>query len=277
MQQGRREAGLGLQRMAEGMAEIEQRPLARLALVAGDDARLGLAAVANRLGTRLAIAIEQRRSTLFQPGEEFRVVDQPILHDLGIARGQFPARQARQKIGIRQHQTRLVEAADQILAMRHIDAGLAADRTVDLRQKGRRNLQERHAAQQDRGGESGQVADHAAAEGEQRRRSFRPRIEYRREQLFQLREALAALARRHPVERMSQARRRQRVRQGFAMQLRHRLVGHHEQGGHLQQRLGQRAGAGQQAGAGMDVIAALTQLEPDGRGGKHHSHREIAS
>ncbi len=36
-------AGRGLQRMAEGMAEIEQRALAVLALVAGDDRGLGAA------------------------------------------------------------------------------------------------------------------------------------------------------------------------------------------------------------------------------------------
>src|SRR6201996_9532759 len=49
-------------------------------------------------------------------------------------------------------------------------------------------------------GKAGQVAHHAAAEGQQGRRPLRTRIEDGGQQRFQPREALAALARRHAIE-----------------------------------------------------------------------------
>ena len=55
-------AGLRLQRMAEGVAEIEQRALAaRFALVLGDDPRLGGDRMGDRVDARAGIAREQRR------------------------------------------------------------------------------------------------------------------------------------------------------------------------------------------------------------------------
>ena len=59
MQQTPGEAGAGFQRVAEGVAEIEQRALAGLALVARHDA--GLAAAAHRDGL---FARRRRRRTL---------------------------------------------------------------------------------------------------------------------------------------------------------------------------------------------------------------------
>jgi hypothetical protein len=44
--------GEALERMAKGMAEIEQRPFALLVLVARDNRRLGLAARRNRMNAR---------------------------------------------------------------------------------------------------------------------------------------------------------------------------------------------------------------------------------
>ncbi len=60
--------------------------------------------------------------------------------------------------------TRLVERADHVLAERVVDSGLAADRRVDLREQRGRHLDEGDAALVDRRGESGEIADHAAAQ-----------------------------------------------------------------------------------------------------------------
>ena len=57
-----------------------------------------------------------------------------------------------------------MERADQVLAVRRIDAGLAADRGIDLRQQRGRHLHEIDAAPHDRRGKAGEIADHAAAE-----------------------------------------------------------------------------------------------------------------
>ena len=57
-----------------------------------------------------------------------------------------------------------MERADQVLAVGRVDAGLAADRGIDLGQQRRRDLDEAHAPPHDRRREAGEVADHAAAE-----------------------------------------------------------------------------------------------------------------
>ena len=57
-----------------------------------------------------------------------------------------------------------MKRAEQVLALRRVDAGLAADRGIDLRQQRGRHLHEIDAAAQDRRGKAREIADHAAAE-----------------------------------------------------------------------------------------------------------------
>ena len=68
----------------------------------------------------------------FQPGEEGGVADQPVFGDLGIAGAEFALRQRVEQRGVGDHHGRLMEGADQVLALARIDAGLAADRTSRL-------------------------------------------------------------------------------------------------------------------------------------------------
>ena len=75
----------------------------------------------------------------------------------------------RQAVGVDEHGARLVERADHVLAQRMVDAGLAADGRVDLREQRRRHLDERHAALIDSGCEAGDVTHDAAAEGDDHR------------------------------------------------------------------------------------------------------------
>ena len=104
---------------------------------------------------------------VFEPREEGGVADRAVLDHFREARGELAIGQRAQAIGVDQHGARLVERADHVLAQRMIDAGLAADGRVDLREQRRRNLHERHAALVDRRGESRDVADDAAAQRDQ--------------------------------------------------------------------------------------------------------------
>ena len=76
------------------------------------------------------------------------------------------SRQGREQAGIDEHRQRLMEAADQVLADRQVDAGLAADGGVHLRQQRGGDLQHRNAAHEDGGQKSAHVGDDAAAEGD---------------------------------------------------------------------------------------------------------------
>ncbi len=92
-------AGCGLERVAEGMAEIEQRPLAALALVTRDDG--GLHATAHRDGVLArGTACEQLPPVRLQPGEEAGIPEQAIFDDFGIASAELPRRQRVEQRGI---------------------------------------------------------------------------------------------------------------------------------------------------------------------------------
>ncbi len=56
--------------------------------------------------------------------------------------------------------------------MARIDTGLAADAGIDLRQQRGRHLHEIHPATRYTGGETRQIADNAAAEGDERVAAF---------------------------------------------------------------------------------------------------------
>jgi len=121
-------------RVAERMSEIEQGAVALFRLVARDHGGFRGAGFCNGFEPRRA-AGEDVAPARFQPFEEIVIVDQPVFDDLGVTRAEFALRQRVERRRIGEHQLRLVEGADEILAMRRIDAGLAADGGIDLRQQ----------------------------------------------------------------------------------------------------------------------------------------------
>lgn len=99
-----------------------------------------------------------------------------------------------------------MEDADEVLAVGGVDAGLAADRGIDLRQKRGGHLDEIHAAPDDAGGEAREVSDHAAAERDHRVAALQPRREHAVDDLLQGVEALGLLAgRKHDRRRFDAA------------------------------------------------------------------------
>ena len=70
--------GEALERMAKGMAKIEQRPFALVTLVARDNHRLGLAARRDRMNAR-GSPREDRAPIGFQPGVESASPIRPYL------------------------------------------------------------------------------------------------------------------------------------------------------------------------------------------------------
>src|SRR6185503_1226104 len=120
------------------------RALAGFALVARDDICLGAAADRDGVFARkVAGGLLARKNTLpvlFQPSEERGVAEQPVFGDLGITGTEIAFGQGVEQRRIGDDQNGLVEGADQVLAQRGIDAGLAADRGIDLREQRRRHL-----------------------------------------------------------------------------------------------------------------------------------------
>ena len=130
--------------------------------------RATIAALARQLTamacSRARPAGEQVAPVGVEPLEETRVAQQAVFHHLGIAGAEFALRQRVEQRGVGHHQDRLIERADQILALAGVDRGLTADRGIDLRQQRGRHLHVIDAAANDRGGKAAEIADHAAAQ-----------------------------------------------------------------------------------------------------------------
>ena len=117
MEQPVGKTGRCLQRMAEGMTEIEQRALAGLALVARHDRGLGAAGSGDGVFAGSA-ACENIGVIGLEPGEERFVAEHAVFGDFGIAGAELARRQRIQHRGIRDDQNGLEKRAEQILALR---------------------------------------------------------------------------------------------------------------------------------------------------------------
>ena len=158
-----------------------------------------------------------------------------------------------------------MERADQILAAGHVDRRLAADRGIDLGEERGRKLDVADAAQQDCGRESGKIADHAAAQRDQRIAPFQAEFEASRGQPLQMGEGLGLLAGRQH-DRIGRNARCSEVRhQGREIVRGDGLVGHDDGARPRQRRRDFRRKPVAQPVADQDVVAALGQGDPDAR------------
>ena len=151
--------GHRLDRVRDGVAEVEHLAQAAVALVGGDDAQLGPRAGGDDL-RRGRVGAGADALPQAAPGDQRR------LDHLGVAGGELGARQAGQRVGVADHGAGLVKGADVVLGLLEVDTGLAAVGRVDLGHQRRGDLHVAHAALIGGGTEAGQVADHPAAEGD---------------------------------------------------------------------------------------------------------------
>ena len=104
-----------------------------------------------------------------QAGEELGVEDHAVLDDLGQAAPQLAVRQGPQGFGVDPDAGRLIKRADDVLGVGMIDPDLAADRAVDLGEQGRRHHDQGKPAGERGRDKAGEVADHAAPQGDDQR------------------------------------------------------------------------------------------------------------
>ena len=95
---------------------------------------------------------------------EISAAQEVILGHLAEAAAHLAWRQCRQHGGIADDPVRLPERADEVLAFGQVDTGLAPDGRIDLRQQGRRDVNDRHAAVVARGGKPADVGNDTSAD-----------------------------------------------------------------------------------------------------------------
>ena len=139
-----------------------------LALVAAHDLGLDLDRAREHGHERGLLEREQRLGVALERREQLGVPDRGLLDHLGEAGRALARRQRAQRLDVDRHEARLVERADQVLALAQVHARLAADARVDHREQRRRHLDERDPAQIGRRREAGEIAHHAAAERDER-------------------------------------------------------------------------------------------------------------
>ena len=106
-----------------------------------------------------------------------------------------------------------------------IDPGLATERRIDLRDDRRRHLHQRYTAQKSRRRKSRQVANHAAAEREDRAATVKRGRGHAIIKQLERRERLRRFARRHRNYHRRETALAQRVRDPRGVQLFNRRVG----------------------------------------------------
>lgn len=162
------------------------------------------------------IAGEQRAHVISVPSRR-RPLNYRVLDDLTPTGSKLSFWQRPQKIGVDNHQLRLQECADQVLARPVINPRFAADAAVDRREQAGRDLHEANAAQDCRGNETGQIAHDATTERDNDITPFDPIPKHPVVELAGRVEALAPFTRRNALAAYSKPCLPKRVLDGRAM------------------------------------------------------------
>ena len=193
--------------MAEGVAEVQDHALAGFPLVRDDDGSLDRHRGPDNMRQRLRLAGEDRVGIAFEEVEKVLASDDGSLDRLLQTGAQLAGRQCAQQAGIGEHRGWMVEAAEQVLSREEVDAGFAADGTVHLGEQGRGDLDIGDAAYVDGGKKAGDVANDAAAKGDQQRVPVRARLCQLLGQCLHGRETFVRFARRQKQDRWGLRRR----------------------------------------------------------------------
>ena len=126
--------------------------------------------------------------------EQPLVAERRHLHRLTERGPPLPLGQGREHADIDDDRGRLMERADEVLALRQVDRGLAPDRGVDLGDERRRDVHDRDAAQVRRGEEAGGVAERPATDGDDRLVALDPEPRQLARRGLEDRQALGRLA-----------------------------------------------------------------------------------
>ena len=164
--------GLLLERVRNGVTEVENAAEPALLLVLADDVGFNLAGAGDDVFERVIVERENLIGVSFEITKKIGVRYHAVFDDFPESRGNLARRQCLQKIEVGKDGARLIESADEIFAERVINGDLASDGGVDLSEQRGRDLNERHAAEESSGDEAGKIADDASSEREDRRLSI---------------------------------------------------------------------------------------------------------
>lgn len=183
--------------MAEGVAVVEVGAFALLRFVFGDNGTFDFAGTDDGIFECIEILVEDAFGVFFHVMEEFGIGDDAVFDDFGESGAQFAVGQAFEEGEIDEHGAGLMERADDVLPERMIHTGLTADAGVDLGDDSRWDLNVADAAHEGCRGESGDIADDAAAERDNDARAVESSFEKGFGEFLDAREAFVGFAGAH--------------------------------------------------------------------------------
>ena len=189
-----RVARMRLQCMPKRMAQIEDAAQSPFALVGGNHFRLNPHGFGNHVVHYVRHLSHHLSPAFRKQTEERRVNNHARFNDFIQSRAILPLRQCCQNRRINQHHQRLMKTPGEILAHSQIHTGLSADRCVYLRQQGRRNLNDRNPAHENRRQKSSHIRNNAAAKRNQKAGTVRAAFHHLNGQILNVRHPLVVFA-----------------------------------------------------------------------------------
>ena len=251
--------GRRLERVARGVAVVEDRARPAVALVLGHDQRLGGDASKHNAFEHPRVPLDQARTISLQQVEQASVHGDGVLYNL---RKGVPIVRDWQRLDggqVGDHCRRLPEGADCVLRAHAVDARLAADARIHHGEQRRGHRDQPDATLPDRGRQAGQVADGASPH----RDDASPAVDVlpleERKHCFQLGHGFGTFTRRDGVDRGLQASSFDRLRnlQGVRP---HIGVGHDRRAGRVEAR-DDVAQVTLEVGADQDGVATRARVE----------------
>ena len=219
---------------------------------------------------QIVLPAEQPGDVGLEVVEQLRVEDHAVLDHFAQSGAIVSLGQRVERRRVDQDAHRLQERADHVLRARQIDADLAADAAVDLGQQRRGDLEEADAPGVGGRDEPGQIADHAAADGDDDRLAVGAEFEEPFPESGGHLDRLARFARLdgHEIDRKPLAR--QALGDADGVGFLDVGVGDDHGVRDLAQRGERRADVGEIVRADLDVVASLGEIDADGVGGMGH-------
>ena len=243
--------------MAEGVAEVQQTANAGIMLVSGHQRRLHPQAAGDHARPVGGLTLQ-----LVQNGG---ITDHAVFDDLRHTAAPLAPGQSGKAIGVHQHHTGLVNASQQVFALRQIHRRFAAHGAVHLRQQRSGQVGQCHAPLITGGGKARQIAGDTAAQSQQ---AVGPGEVLSGQLAAQGKAGLRRLVRlacREGQQLTGQPGSTETVQHRAAIQRRHCVVRRHRPAA-AGKRGQQRARLRQRTAADMNGIAALRQRDGNGHG-----------
>jgi len=261
-------AGFRLERVSDGVPQVQYAAQAAFALVSGNDLGLQFYRLRDETFELHRIALQDLGSLLFEAQKKIKVADDAALESFVQPGSKLAIGQRAQDFRIDEHSTGMMECSEQVLPCPEIHRGLATHRCIYLSKNRGGDLHQLHTAHVKRRQQAGNIANHPATQRNQNSFAVGAQPGQFFGQLLDRAQFLRRLSVRHLDYLGLEARRGERAHQLCAPAPAHRRNRNHEDLARLRQQLRQQgSGPRQQAVFNAGLVGPRRNMDGDLRHG----------